>query len=152
MSSQADRLSWLREKPLQAPTILNHWDGVPSIMLFKIPSGAILWWMFDEDGDEQLGLFAHLTHDEAQAVFEGSLSEGLLEPIRKTMSYPEAVVWAIRRNGMYAAEFMIPTKSGEPEFANLVWEAAENTAERRSISGLSHTVSRTHRQLRLLNV
>ncbi|MEU8901413.1 hypothetical protein AB0C65_36490 [Nocardia sp. NPDC048505] len=126
MSRNESDLRWLIEKPSQPPTILSHWDGFPNIMLFKISSGALLWWMFEDNDNEELGVFVHLTYEEAQAVFHGPIYEGLLEPIRSSMRDRNAVVWNRRKTGVVkAGRFEIPRGGTEPELANLMWEAAE---------------------------
>ena len=133
------------ERPVQPPTVLNHWDGIPSIMLFKIQSGALLWWMFQDDEGEQLGVFVHLTDDEAQAVFHGPIYEGLLEPIRENLSDRRAVVWNFRGDGLRAAEFDIPGGFDEPKFAHLLWTAAENArVDDRAESGISRDATQAH--------
>ncbi|WP_249644400.1 hypothetical protein [Nocardia sputi] len=153
MNSMPKELSWLLETPLQPPTVLSHWDGFPNIMLFKISSGALLWWLFEDNEDEELGVFVHLTSEEAQAVYRGPKDQGLLEPIRHNMSDRLAVVWNRQGERIKVARFVIPANGTEPEFADLLWNTAElvgvsrNTEARSTIQAgrVAHDLARLAR-------
>ncbi|MBF6447188.1 hypothetical protein IU429_05875 [Nocardia elegans] len=125
-----NRYSWLAERPLREPLVLGSWDGLSNIMLFEIPSGALLWWMFEENDEESLGVFVHLDDDEAQAVYEGASAGGLLEPVRERLKDSHAVVWSWPRSGEpRVAPFEIPVFVPESEFIKMLWSAAEATLE-----------------------
>lgn len=123
--------AWLRETPLREPTVLGKWDGVANILLFPIPSGALLWWMFEDHDGTSLGVFVHLADDEAQAVFEHSgAGAGLLEPVRKTLADPNALVWSIDGDaGLKVAPFFVVPYVDEQVFTDMLWNAAEATME-----------------------
>jgi hypothetical protein len=72
MTEMALEPEWLRWATGKPPTILNTWDGTPSLFLAPTSDGgAILWWLFDrgDDGSDYI-LIVHLTASEAQTVFE----------------------------------------------------------------------------------
>ncbi|UGT60755.1 hypothetical protein [Nocardia asteroides] len=123
--------TWLREVPLRAPTVLGEWDGVANILLFPIPSGALLWWMFEDHAGASLGAFVHLTDHEAQVVFEHSGADaGLLEPVRETLTDPNAVVWSITEGTRpKVAPFRVVPYADEEAFTEMLWNAAEATME-----------------------
>ncbi|WP_027500394.1 hypothetical protein [Rhodococcus sp. UNC363MFTsu5.1] len=116
---------WVGEPAKQRPTILQHWDGIPSVTLSKITSGARLLWIFHEDFPEQFGVFVHLTTDEAQSVFETPNDVGLLEGIRTRLRDRVAYVWRKDHQHMGAAPYRIPKRGSEPQFAEAIWSAAE---------------------------
>ncbi|NKS10113.1 hypothetical protein GS580_16865 [Rhodococcus hoagii] len=125
MMMRADFARWVGEPAKQQPTILQHWDGIPSVTLSKITSGARLLWIFHEDFPEQFGAFVHLTTDEAQAVFDAPNNQGLLEGIRRNLRDRDAYVWRKDHRLMGAAPFRIPKRGSEPDFAERLWDAAE---------------------------
>lgn len=121
---------WLLEFPAADPVVLNRWDGLPNVVLVPILSGALLSWIFEDDDMETLGVFVHLTNDEAQAVFEGT--GGLLEPVRPYLLNRNAVAWSRKRTArdhepeMFTSEFRIePEPEEEARFAERLWAAAE---------------------------
>ncbi|OZC62104.1 hypothetical protein CH267_00755 [Rhodococcus sp. 06-621-2] len=117
---------WVYDRAPQAPTILQHWDGLPSITLSKVASGARLLWVFEEDFPEQLGAFVHLTDDEAQHVFESPSDDGLIEAVRTRLRDRTAYVWRKSGSSFGAAEFRIPKRGTEEQFAAALWQAAES--------------------------
>lgn len=119
-----DDLSWVSEPPRQPPTIIQHWDGLASITLSKISSGARLMWVFDEDFPVQLGVFVHLTDDEAQVVFDTEPMVGLLERVRPTLEDTNAYAWRKDRYDLGARPFEISRDASEEDFAEQLWEAA----------------------------
>ena len=88
---------WFRWATGRQPTILDVWDGVPSLFLAPTIKGAIFWWQFDvgEDGSDYI-LLAHLTDAEAQAVFASRTDTGPLEPVRAHIEDDRVIV--ARRN------------------------------------------------------
>ncbi|MBF6211864.1 hypothetical protein IU433_15730 [Nocardia puris] len=129
-----DRYGWLIEKPLRQPLVLGRWDGFSNIMLFHIPSGALLWWMFDETDEGSLGVFVHLTSEEAQTVYD-SADGGVLEPVRHNLTDRQAVVWsASEGEPPRVAEFYVPAEMSEAEFTECLWSAAEATRLRAALS------------------
>ncbi|GAA3157891.1 MULTISPECIES: hypothetical protein [Rhodococcus] len=123
MTSSAPR--WVSEVPPQQPTIIQHWDGMPSITLSRIATGARLLWMFHEDFPDQLGVFIHLTDDEAQKVFETPNDHGLIEGIRSNLRDRNAYVWRKDDKRFGARPFRIPKRGDEPSFSESMWDAAE---------------------------
>ncbi|MEK8070435.1 hypothetical protein [Rhodococcoides navarretei] len=117
--------AWVRVQPPQRPTILQHWDGLPSITLSMIPGGARLLWIFHEDYPDQLGLFVHLDDFEAQQVFAAPSNEGLLESVRSRLRDRDAFVWRKTGNMFGTESFRIPKRGDEPSFAESLWDAAE---------------------------
>ncbi|SKI79752.1 Uncharacterised protein [Mycobacteroides abscessus subsp. massiliense] len=106
--------TWVYTVPEQTPTVIQHFDGLASITLSKLPDGtARLLWVFDEDYPEQLGLFVHLTDKEAQEVFETPAPEGLLERVRHTLTYPDAILWRSNQRVMSAQFIEIPREGDE---------------------------------------
>lgn len=74
---------WIGSVTGERATILDVWDGLPSLFLTPAVEGAFLWWQFDvgDDGSDYI-LLAHLTDDEAQAVFTSHTPDGPLEAVR----------------------------------------------------------------------
>lgn len=129
-----DPYDWLTEPVLQRPTVLGLYDGFSNIMLFKIPSGALLWWMFEDEESESLGVFVHLTDAEAQAVYSSRHDGGLLEPVRAQLTDRHAVVWSAKGGEVRSAEpFLIDGRVSEDEFSNRLWDAAESSRDRGGI-------------------
>ncbi|HEY5857066.1 MAG TPA: hypothetical protein VIW24_24270 [Aldersonia sp.] len=122
----ANKYAWLGERTTQAPTIIQHYDGLATVTLSKITSGARLMWVFDEDFPVQLGLFAHLTDDEAQTVFETPPEVGLLERVRATLTDREAFAWRKSGNALGVSPLVISADDvSEEAFAQCLWDAAE---------------------------
>jgi hypothetical protein len=119
---------WLREAPTGVPVVLSRWDGVANIVLFPIRTGALLWWTFEDDESEALGVFVHLTSDEAQQVYDGD--GGLLEPVRKHLRDRHAVVWSKKSSDHpMTGPFVIESDLSEADFAERLWAAAEATRD-----------------------
>lgn len=116
---------WIGETAKQPPTILQHWDGLPTVTLSKITSGARLLWIFHEEFPEQYGVFVHLTTDEAQAVWQTPSDVGLLEVVRRNLRDRAAYVWRKDFDRFGTQPFRIPKRGDEPAFAELLWDAAE---------------------------
>ncbi|WP_131823306.1 hypothetical protein [Mycobacteroides chelonae] len=112
---------WMREAPVQAPTVLQR-----GISLSKLADGtARLLWVFDEDGPKQEVLAVHLTDREAQIVFETPAPVGLLERVRTTLRHSDAVLW---RSGQCSssAKFIAIPREGDEDF---FWDFMEGLAE-----------------------
>ncbi|KXO91154.1 hypothetical protein [Tsukamurella pseudospumae] len=109
----------MHESPVQAPTVIQHWDGLTSITLSKLPdSSARLLWVFEEDHPDQLGIFVHLTTDEAQVVFDTAPEVGLLEKVRGTLADNTALIWHIDQQVMSAKVIELPRSGSESD----LWE------------------------------
>lgn len=121
----SDIPEWVRVQPPQRPTIIQHWDGLPSITLTMIPGGARLLWIFHEDYPDQLGLFVHLDDFEAQQVFATPSDDGLLEGVRARLHDRDAFVWRKTGNMFGTESYRIPKRGAEPAFAESLWDAAE---------------------------
>ncbi len=119
---------WFKWATGQPPTVLDLWDGAPSLFLAPTTRGAILWWQFDlgEDGSDYI-LLAHLTDAEAQAVFESRTTAGALEAVRAHIQDDRAVI--ARRHPPSGYEsvhmFHMPRHYTENQFADWLDGIAE---------------------------
>ncbi|UVT31524.1 hypothetical protein SEA_MASK_92 [Mycobacterium phage Mask] len=87
--------------------------------------GAVLAWGFDMKPGAFHTLFVRLTEDEANRVYAADpLSVGVLEPVRRRMVYPWAVLAVRCGRDLYAAPFRIPRRGTEAAFV----EALDNAA------------------------
>ncbi|MFE7421529.1 hypothetical protein [Rhodococcus sp. NPDC057529] len=118
---------WVGERVHQMPTILQHWDGMPTATLSKITGGARLLWIFHEDFPEQYGLFVHLTDYEAQRVYDTPSDSGLLEEVRAILRDRDAFVYRKDGDSFGSLPFRITKSGSEPRFAEYLWQAAEET-------------------------
>lgn len=143
MTSAANFAHWLGELPKQMPTIVQHWDGLPTVTLSQITSGARLLWIFHEDFPEQYGVFVHLTGDEAQKVWETPSDVGLLEGVRRNLRDRDAFVWRKDADSMGAQPCRIPKRGDEPAFAELLWSAAEGIVRMTPLAQLENPNSST---------
>lgn len=116
--------SWLDEAQDVPPVVVNQWDGLVTVGLTKISTGARLMWVLAEDFPRQYGLFAHLTYDEAQTVFDTPVDVGLLERIRVSMNDRQAMVWSYDGERFGSDNFTIPAGGSEPEFSETIMAAA----------------------------
>jgi len=55
-------------------------------------SGAVLRWVFDEDGDDTFSLLVRLTEEEAQRIFESDRRTGMLESVRSSLKWRGALL------------------------------------------------------------
>jgi hypothetical protein len=102
----------------QPPTVLDVWDGAPTLFLAPTTQGAILWWEFKVGDDEsRYILLAHLTSAESQAVFDAPPDAGALEPVRRHI-YDDRALVARRHPGGCVAERItqIPRDVTEEQF------------------------------------
>lgn len=122
-----DPLAWVHLRPMQVPTIIQHWDGLPAITLSKLQDGTVrLLWVFDEDHPQQLGLFVHLTDDEAQIVFDTPPGVGLIERVRLALADTDALLWHADQITMTAGWITIPREGTE----EAMWEMIGTELER----------------------
>ncbi|UQX12786.1 hypothetical protein [Candidatus Mycobacterium methanotrophicum] len=97
-----------------------------SSYLLKLDDGALLSWTFAEPGDLTYTLMARLTDNEAQKVFEGDDSTGMIEPIRATMRHPGALVLVSTGPGEgLGRRILIPREVTEWEFIDDLMRAAD---------------------------
>ncbi|MGX1775393.1 hypothetical protein ACWIGW_24995 [Nocardia brasiliensis] len=83
----------------------------------KLPKGALLNWVFDQpDADTQYRLFAFLTDAESEKVYNGSVEEGMLEPVRPTMADPGALLVVLHGDSSVSRRYHIPPYGSEFEF------------------------------------
>lgn len=133
--------TWMYEPPVQSPTIIQHWDGLPSITLSKLADGsARLLWVFEEDHPDQLGLFVHLTSDEAQLVFDTPPEIGLLERVRPSLADHTALIWHVDQQVMSAKVITLPQSGSEAQ----LWEFIDQQIE----SGFDRSLSMRDPELR----
>jgi hypothetical protein len=97
---------WVRGTTGEAATILDVWDGAPSVFLAPAYDGAILWWQFDvgDDGSDYI-LLAHLAEHEAQEVF-ATARVALQNPL-------ESIRANIADNRIIIARRRAPNEGGE---------------------------------------
>lgn len=118
--------TWMHESPVQPPTVIQHWNGLASITLSKLPDGsARLLWVYEEDHPEQLGMFVHLTGDEAQAVFDTVPGVGLLEDVRSTLTDSTALIWHVDQQVMSAKVIELPRSGTEEQ----LWEFIDSQVD-----------------------
>lgn len=127
IKEQPADLPWLYTEPVQPPTVIQHWDGLATVTLSKLPDGtARLMWVFDEDYPIQLGLFVHLTDEEAQVVFDTPPETGLLERVRQRLYDSLALLWSTDARTMRAKFVEIPgTGTDEDSFWASLWAESE---------------------------
>lgn len=101
--------------------ILNHWNG--EITQFLVPmknNEAALSWTFSNPVNEyKHEMIIKLTDDEAQTIFESAPLTGMIEDIRKNMTYTESVIRVTdRENSEKIAEmnYKISKTDTEKEF------------------------------------
>ncbi len=119
--------TWMHEEPTTPPTVLQHWNGLATITLSKLGDGsARLLWIFDEDYPDQLGMFVHLTSDEAQVVFETDPLVGLLERVRPTLSDTTILIWHVDQQVMSATAVELPRTGSESD----LWDYLDGLIDR----------------------
>lgn len=136
-SSRPDNSDWVSslEPPSADPIPLLTWGREFVVLLVPQPEGALLVWRFnDPDSDEDYILMCRLTEDEAQAVFEADIKDGVLESIRSTMTHTYAMVTVHPRGtddeaGGAAHPFTIPRHSSEVEFVVQLEVAARSARQ-----------------------
>lgn len=121
---------WIAERAVQPPTILAHWDGLPTITLSKLGGGARLLWIFDDFDEVQHGAFVRLTGEEAQAVYDTAPDVGLLEMVRRTLADRTAYVWRTSGGSRFEVGIVeIPSDGSEYEFSTFLLGAAMSLEE-----------------------
>ena len=123
----ANKYAWLGERTTQAPTIIQHYDGLASITLSKITSGARLMWVFDEDFPVQLGARSPISpttrrkrcsRPRPRSVSRTGPSNALTDR--------EAFAWRKSGNELGVTPLVIPADDvSEEAFAQRLWDAAE---------------------------
>lgn len=118
-------VSWATGEP---PTLIDTWDGAPSVLLAPTRHGAILLWQFDQGADDsRYFLVAHLTDAEAQRVFTAPWTTGVLEPVRATLYDDRAVIARRHPSGCEAERLLhIPRGVSADEFVRLMRKVAED--------------------------
>lgn len=105
--------------------ITNTFEGDVIEQFIVYDDGTcVLQWMFDGVGEDESSirkiLLVHLTEEEAKKVFQrNSIEEGILEPVRNNMTYPEARIMFIKRSTPYTfsqTDYMIPSEGDEEQF------------------------------------
>lgn len=111
--------AWATGEP---PTVLCVWDGAATLFLSPTDRGAIVWWEFDQDEDDSIFvLVAHLSNDEAQAVFAAPPNVGALEPVRARMVDDRALVVRRRPSGRITSILVrVPRTVPESEFSTFL--------------------------------
>lgn len=87
---QRDPWGWVRaEDPPEnySPTWVT-----PGSYLIPMASGAVLRWVYDEDGGDTYSLLVRLTEDEAQRVFKAESRSGMLESVRASLHWRGALL------------------------------------------------------------
>lgn len=116
MSSAIPEPEWFKWATGQPPTVLDVWDGAPSLFLAPTTQGAILWWEFEVGDDEsRYILLAHLTDAEAQAVFDAEPDAGALEPVRRHIHDDRAVAARWHPTGCAAERTTVIPRDGTEE-------------------------------------
>lgn len=85
---------------------------------------AILQWMYDGVGEEDTAirkvLMVRLTLEETKLIMERNRTQvGMIEPVRKNLTYPDAQLMFLRRAAPYAfmrQHYTIPKNLTEEEF------------------------------------
>lgn len=117
--------AWAVEAGVGRPTVLG-----PGIGLTPLQDGtARLTWVFDDDPEPQ-GMDVHLTDAEAQRVYETPSSEGLLEQVRATMTYPDVLLWGPG----FAEIFTVSGIVDENQLWGNIWGALPQSPARTSTS------------------
>lgn len=130
MREQPRKPEWYEWATGETPTVLDVWDGAPSLFLAPTSRGAIVWWEFDQGPDDSRYIFlAHLTDHEAQAVFDASPGVGAIEPVRAQLHDDRAIV-ARRHPAGYESERLvrIPRDGSEQAFAKLLEDVRDELA------------------------
>lgn len=105
--------------------ITNTFDGDVIEQFIVYDDGTcILQWMFEGVGEDDYStrkiLLVRLTEEEAKKVFQrNTIEEGILEPVRESMTYPEARIMFIKRAAPYTfsqIDYVIPSEGDEEQF------------------------------------
>lgn len=115
--------------------VLNRWNGRPTQVFVEMPTGGVLLvWEFSGYGaPREATLYARLTDDEAQAVFDADPLTGLLESVRKTMANRIALISVHDSDNedmdASVVPFAIPSDGNESEFLAALDSAALDAPE-----------------------
>lgn len=145
-SGFAPHPEWMRGATGAKPTMLDVWDGAPSLFLIPTERGAILWWQFDqgEDGSQYL-LLVHLNDGEAQSVFEAR-SGNPLSPVRGNLEDNRALI--ARRdpasNEETALLYGVPREFTDEQFYEWIDDIGEMLANRDPLPAPDPDFQRQH--------
>lgn len=99
--------------------------------LAPLPDGtAILYWTFDELEDgSTASLILNVTDEEAQAIFDTPMAEGMIEAIRATLADPWGLILRANGDSVVVRMFRVPSDTDEYEFVAELDLAAQNAPE-----------------------
>ena len=105
--------------------------------------GALLFWTFDSERGKRHTLAVRLTEDEANKVYNADpCSVGILEPVRRRITDPWAVLLVQHGENRHARPYRIPRFRSEKAFiANLDRAAGDECKEFEPRKGQSPAVS-----------
>jgi hypothetical protein len=108
-----------------------------------MPTGAVLRWVYNEDGDDTYSLLVRLTEQEAQEVFDSDSKTGMLESVRKELHWSGAlIIVSDDRGPPYRSwRYIVQPDSSEEEFIrdlttpppHIVFEATLSAEQRRRL-------------------
>jgi hypothetical protein len=138
-STQPDPWGWVAAE--DPPDHYRPTWVAPGSYLIPMRSGAVLRWVYDEDGDDTYSLLVRLTEDEAQRVFESDRRSGMLESVRPSLRWPGALLIVSDDRGAphRSWRYTIQSDTSEEEFirdlmsppASVVREAVLTAQQRR---------------------
>ncbi len=101
--------------------VMASYQGRPTQALIPVDDGAVGWWQFDghTEGPDAV-LIVHLTAKEADAVAVADPYEGFLEPVRRELKDPDALIIVRTGEETHALPFQIPRTVYEAQFAELL--------------------------------
>ncbi|MFE3748236.1 hypothetical protein ACFXO5_23695, partial [Bacillus subtilis] len=132
-------LSWLhrRQRPFSWISEGLEFPAKPAIRrigassrVIKLHRGALLDWVFDEpDETTSCHLLVYLTDRESQRVVDAPQHQGMLEPVRRRMIDPGAILAVNREVDQEVRRFLIPRAGTEQEFVADLLIAAGSIAQ-----------------------
>jgi len=112
--------AWLKYSLLSAHGIASY-EGHATQALISVEDGAVSWWQFSGhiEGPDAV-LVVHLTAKEADAVAMSDPYEGFLEPVRRELKDPDALIIVRTKEQTHVMPFQVPRTVYEAEFAELL--------------------------------
>lgn len=102
--------------------VMATYEGRLTQALISIEDGAVAWWQFSGhvEGPDAF-LIVHLTAEEADAVAAADPYEGFLEPVRRELRDPDALMLVMAEGGNHhVLPFQVPRTIYEAQFAELL--------------------------------
>jgi len=107
--------------PFGPTHVMASYEGRLTQALISVDDGAVGWWQFDGhmEGPDAV-LVVHLTAKEADAVAVADPYDGFLEPVRRELRDPDALIIVRTEEETHVLPFQVPRTVYEAQFAELL--------------------------------